>query len=51
MKNIFILYVFDIIKLYIFNNIFYQTLFNLSLKELSAAAVASDCLVESTGLS
>jgi hypothetical protein len=31
MKNTFILYVFDIIKLYIFNNMFDQTLSNLTL--------------------
>jgi hypothetical protein len=31
MKNIFILYVFDIVRLYIFNNIFGQTLSSLTL--------------------
>jgi hypothetical protein len=31
MKNTFILYVFDIIRLYIFNNMFGQTLSNLTL--------------------
>jgi hypothetical protein len=31
MKNTFILYVFDIIRLYIFNNMFDQTLSNLTL--------------------
>jgi hypothetical protein len=31
MKNIFILYVFDIIRLYVFNNMFDQTLSSLTL--------------------
>jgi hypothetical protein len=31
MKNTFILYIFDIIKFYIFNNMFSQTLFSLTL--------------------
>jgi hypothetical protein len=33
MKNTFILYVFDIVRLYIFNNMFDQTLFSLTLNK------------------